>query len=302
LAGKFILSLDCEGLWGIADILTPRHRHDLTDERLHDAYRSILDVLDEFQLPATFAFVGAFAQSPTEFERLRAGFKSLGGPAQAYLAPALNEIDKGDVSGWHGHELVEMVAGARAGHEIALHGVTHVPWTMLDTASAEAEMRLFDDLEGPVRESRTFVYPRNLIDHVELLSKHGFVGFRTALAARSRAASLLSEFNLFETPQRPEPHGDIVHIPAAFFLNWRNGLRRLVPAEVTRLRARRLLDAAARNGGIVHYWLHPENVASAPSTLRLLEALAREVALARDAGGCEVLTQLGYCRPAESLQ
>jgi hypothetical protein len=163
-------------------------------------------------------------------------------------------------------------------------------------------MRLFDELEGPVRESRTFVYPRNLIAHPELLARHGFLGFRTARPARSRSASLLSEFNLFETAQQPESCREIVHIPSGFFLNWRSGLRRLVPAEVTRLRAKRLLAAAASDGGIVHYWLHPENIASAPATLEPFRALASEVARSRDAGDCDVMTQLGYCRWAESLQ
>jgi hypothetical protein len=302
VAGKFILSLDCEGKWGVADILNPRHQHDLSDERLRDAYRSILKILDEFQLSATFAFVGAFAQSPKGFERIRTAFDALGGRARAYLAPAINEIDDGHASGWHGHHLVELVAGSRTDHEIALHGVTHVPWTMMDFASAETEMRLFDELEGPVRESRTFVYPRNLIAHPELLARHGFLGFRTARPARSRSASLLSEFNLFETAQQPESCREIVHIPSGFFLNWRSGLRRLVPAEVTRLRAKRLLAAAASDGGIVHYWLHPENIASAPATLEPFRALASEVARSRDAGDCDVMTQLGYCRWAESLQ
>jgi len=75
-----------------------------------------------------------------------------------------------------------------------------------------------------------------------------------------------------------------------------------VPPAVTRMRVRRLLGAAAAGGTVVHYWLHPENVASAPSTLELLRALVREVARSRDAGDCEVMTQLGYCRWAESLR
>lgn len=302
MSAKFILSLDCEGKWGVADVLGPRHRHDLSDERLRAAYHSILGILEKFEIPATFAFVGAFAQSPKGLTRIRALIEALGGGAPDYLAPALREIDSGDRSGWHGHELVEAVGESRAGHEIALHGVTHVPWTAMDEASAEAEMAAFAALEGPVRKSRTFVYPRNLVAHPEILERHGFKGFRAAPRRRSRALSFLSEFNLLEQPERAEAPDGIVRIPAGFFLNWRHGLRRLVPPSVTRARARRLLDAASRSGAIVHYWLHPENVASAPSTLGLLDALAREVGRARDAGACEVMTQLGYCASAESLR
>jgi hypothetical protein len=293
---RFILSLDCEGKWGVADHLNARHRQDLSDQRLREAYRSIVAVLGEFGVPATFAFVGAFTQSPSDFARLRQTIDELGRSAPDYLHPALADLDRTHGDGWHGDHLVELVGEARAGHEIALHGVTHVPWTELDAAGAEAELNLLEQLEGPIRRSNTFVYPRNLVAHTDLLASHGFEGYRTA-RTRSRAASLLSEFNVFEAPERAAaPTKGIIHIPAGFFLNWRSGARRLVPPTVTGARAKRLLQRAAANDGIVHYWLHPENIASAPSTLRLLKMLVREVARVRDAGHCEVMTQLGYCR------
>jgi hypothetical protein len=293
---RFILSLDCEGKWGVADHLSARHRRDLSDQRLREAYRSIVAVLDEFGIPATFAFVGAFTQSRSDFAKLRPAIEELGRSAPGYLGPALADLDRTRGEGWHGDHFVELVGEARAGHEIALHGVTHVPWTDLDAAAAAAELSLLQQLEGPIRSSKTFVYPRNLVAHTDLLASHGFEGYHMA-RERSRAVSLLSEFNLFEAPERAvAPAKGIVRIPAGFFLNWRSGARRLVPPTVTGARARRLLQRAAANDGVVHYWLHPENIASAPSTLRLLKMLVGEVARARDAGHCEAMTQLSYCR------
>jgi hypothetical protein len=113
--------------------------------------------------------------------------------------------------------------------------------------------------------------------------------------------SLLAELNVFEAPEQPLPFSAITAIPAGYFLNWRSGIRALVPPAVTSARARKLLHAASPSNGIVHYWLHPENIASAPSTLALLRTLVREVAEAREAGRCQVITQLGYCRAQESL-
>lgn len=301
MAARFILSLDCEGKWGLADMLKPSHRCDLSEERLRSAYGSIIRLLDEFDLPATFAFAGAFSQSPQGFARIRPVIEALSRTASDYLSPALKDIDETNGDGWHGHRLVEAAASARVSHEIALHGVTHVPWTQMDSAFVEAEMRLFESLEGPVRDSRTFVYPRNLVAHEEMLARHGFAGFRMARSGRSRLGSLMSEFNLFEASEQPCRREDLVRIPAGYFLNWRSGLRRLVPAWVTRARARRLLDHAASGNGVVHYWLHPENIATAPATLELLRLLLSDVAAARDAGHCQVLTQLGYCRWIESL-
>jgi peptidoglycan/xylan/chitin deacetylase (PgdA/CDA1 family) len=297
---RFILSLDCEGKWGSADCLTDRHRRDLADDKLRDAYRAILKLLDECRVEATFAFAGAFSQSAGEFARIRPEIEALADKAPHHLRPALHDIDTTRGDGWHGAALVEAVGSARTPHEIALHGVTHVPWTEMDAAFVQAEMHLFDRLAGPVRDCRTFVYPRNKVAHADVLAARGFLGFRTARPHRSRLRSLLSELNLFDRPEPEQRREGIIAIPAGYFLNWRSGARRLVPSAITQLRAKRLLDRAAAANAIVHYWLHPENIATAPSTFRLLEALVREVAARRDAGHCQVLTQLGYCRSIES--
>jgi hypothetical protein len=296
-----MLTFDCEGKWGVADYLMSRHQRELTDERLRLAYQSIADLLDEYRMEATFAFVGAFAQSPMEFARLRPALEQVRTRAPDYIDLALRDLDESSGSGWHGDQLLDRVTNARTNHEIALHGVTHVPWTSLDEHGVGAEMAMFESLAGPVRASRTFVFPRNLVAHSQQLVKHGFAGFRTARPKRSRARSLLAEFNIFEAPELPMRSSEIVAVPAGFFLNWRSGLRAVVPPTVTRLRARRLLRAASVSDGVVHYWLHPENIASAPSTLPLLRMLVREVAEAREAGNCQVMTQLGYCRAQESL-
>ena len=301
MPARFILSFDCEGKWGVADELGPRQRRDLSDERLRGAYGSILEILEEYDIPATFAFVGAFTQPPAAFARIRPAIEDLCRRAPAYLGTALHDIDETMGAGWHGHDCVRAVAQSRIAHEVALHGVTHVPWTAIDADFAETELQIFEKLEGPIRASRTFVYPRNLVAHTDILARHGFEGFRTAKRARARLSSFLSEFNLFEGPEVVLPRGEIVTIPSGFFLNWRSGLRRLVPEWLTRQRIKRLLEAAAPTDAVVHYWLHPENIASAPSTLGNLRSLAREVAAARDAGACETLTQIDYCRRVEQL-
>lgn len=253
MPARFILSLDCEGKWGVADSLTTAHGRDLADARLAQAYGDVLRLLDAHDITATFAFAGLFSQTAEQFGRLRPHVEAFADHAPDYLRPALRDIAATQGSGWHGAHLVEAVAAARAGHEIALHGVTHVPWAHLSEDLAKAELALFERLEGPVRESRTFVFPRNLVAHVRLLEEHGMLGYRTARRVRSRAASLASEFNIFLRPEPPAPSTGLVPIPGGFFLNWQNGARRLVPPMITLHRARRLLDRATSSGGVVHY-------------------------------------------------
>ena len=301
MPARFILSLDCEGKWGVADSLTASHCRKLADDRLEEAYHGILRLLDEHDIVATFAFAGLFSQTAGQFACLRPQVEAFAQRAPDYLRPALRDIDATHGSGWHGAHLVEAVTSASVGHEIALHGVTHVPWTDMSEELAEAELDLFARLEGPVRQSRTFVYPRNLVAHVDMLEQLGMLGYRAAPRVRSRAASFAAEFNIFARPEPPIASDKMVPIPAGFFLNWQSGPRRLIPPVVTQHRARRLLDRAASAGDVVHYWLHPENVATAPATLSVLRSLINEVARRRDAGSCEVLTQLDYCHRVRSL-
>ena len=91
-----------------------------------------------------------------------------------------------------------------------------------------------------------------------------------------------------------------VPIPAGYFVNWQNGLRRMVPSAISDRRFDNILGDAEKSGGVVHFWLHPENIASAPATLGLLRTMARHVARSREAGRCEVLTQASYCREARA--
>lgn len=293
MTARFILSFDCEGKWGVADCLGPFERRKLTDARLRQAYRGIVALLDEYQIPATFAFVGAFSQSAACFRWLRPHLEELRVMAPDYIGPALRDIDETG-EGWHGDWAVDMV-GSATRHEIALHGVSHVPWTSVGATFIDGELALFRVLVGPVRESRTFVYPRNMVAHVHRLPEFGIIGYRQAPPARSRLFSLASEFNVFARPEEDPPRSDPQSIPAGYFVNWKHGPRRLVPTGVSAYRANHILATAFRRQAVVHYWLHPENVASEPNTLDVLRCVLREVALQREAGRCHVLTQLDYC-------
>lgn len=300
MVARFILSLDCEGKWGVADCLTRSEHTWLSDERLRQAYRGITELLDEYEVPATFAFVGLFAASEQTFRQLSPVITRLAHQAPNYLGPALFDSLEGSRQGWHGDWAVHAVSNARIRHEIGLHGVTHVPWTTQGPNFFAEELALLRELRSPVSESRTFVFPRNEVAHLELLESAGLQGYRMAPRPTSRARNLLSAFNLWSAPEHDSqgPRSGIIPIPGGYFINWRHGLRRLVPPWLTRARFRLLLDNAGSEG-VVHAWMHPENVASAPDTLDLLRDIVSLVARKRDLGHCEVLTQINY---VESLR
>lgn len=296
MTARFILSLDCEGKWGVADLLNAAFHRDLSDERLRAAYRDIVDLLDEFAISATFAFVGAFAQPTAKFREIGDGLRELATKAPDYLGPALADLDHGSRQGWHGEWAVDEVSSAVTTHEIALHGMTHVPWADVDDTFIRAELALWRSMSGHVQHSRTFVFPRNSIAHLDRLAEAGIEGYREARPQVSRVRSLLSEFYPWPAPDPdPERQHGMIAIPAGRFVNWQHGPRRLVPRALSAARAARMLRSANRDDGVVQYWLHPENLASAPATIEVLRDVLRLVADLRDRGGCKVMTQAQYC-------
>lgn len=299
MAARFILSLDCEGKWGVADHLTAGHHAAFSDERLREAYRGVLAALDEFDIRATCAFVGCFSLPAGALRSLRPALEDLAQDVPGYLQHVLRDSAEGSRQGWTGDWAVEAVATARAPHEIGLHGATHIPWTWpgLTEGVARRELGLLFDVRAPIlSRTTTYIFPRNADAHAHVLDEFGVAGLRQARVHPSRLASLASEFDLLARPEPDPPPARPLRIPAGYFVNWLSGFRKMVPHAVSRARARLLMERAARTGEVVHYWTHPENLASAPATLTLLRGILEDVARMRDAGRCEVLTQDQYCR------
>lgn len=295
MTARFILSLDCEGKWGIADMMNAATHAELSDESLQKAYRGIIGLLDEYDIPATFAFTGCFSLPQAELTRILPELEPFRAEFPHYMGKALEDFTEGSRQGWAGAWSVTMTENAKTKHEIGLHGVTHIPLDdpKMTEAWARRELALAYDLKFPVaQKSTTFIHPRGAVAYTHLLAERGIIGYRDIRHYPSRILSLLSEFNIFSPP---DADTKAPLIPAGYFINWWHGGRKLVPVEVSRLRARRMLKAAARTNQVVHYWTHPENIASAPETLEVMRAIIEEVAKLRDRGECEVQTQADYC-------
>ena len=286
---KFILSLDCEGKWGVADKLSPEHRDQLSQERLQYAYERLLWILREYQIPATFAIVGLFKRSKIalrdlDWQLLRQQFP--------YLELAYQDLFNGSGEGWDGDWAVERIHNEIANglaHEIGSHGGTHTPFDRMDKQAATLDLSIASNLEG-----NTFIYPRNKVAHQELLNAHEVLGYRSARKS-SPMSRLIDEINLF---QRGEPIPKLTHpqiIPAGYFINWKSGVRRCIPTFLSRARYRAMFSRTPKEDHVIHFWSHPENFASSPKTFDVLEALLCQVARARDAGDLEVVTQRTFC-------
>jgi len=297
--GTFIISLDCEGKWGVADRVDAAVDRAFTDENLLDAYHRLDGLFAEYSIPATFAFVSAFTFSPRElalYEELLDDVVISGGN---WLRHYRRQRAEGGAQGWFLPQALDLID--RSGrHEIASHGFSHLPvgdpMVSADAAAHEfATARQVAQDRG--REVHTYIYPRNLVAHRDRLTDAGFIGFRgarpgTGRGLTARAGTLLSELNVF---QKADPSGsDPAEIPAGHFFNWRAGLRRRIPPVVTRARWKAMLNDASRSDRVCHLWLHPHNLIGDGGTFDVLRSVMREAALLREAGKLDIMTQYAY--------
>ena len=301
MSGVFIISFDCEGKWGVADHLDARIEESFTTTNLLQNYRDLLALLGEHDLRATFAFVGAYTLSAEAFLDRRVEYEPL--LSSAWCREFAAALQRGQLEGWFNPEAARLVARA-GGHEIAGHGFSHRPLTPADATRDEVrwELDALRRLDLFHDQSWTLVYPRNQIGYVDELGDHGIVGYRERRQpAFGRAGALLSELNVVAAAEPHASDAAAIPIPAGFFLNWRSGGRRMVPAAVTVRRWTSLLRDAAKHDRVVHLWSHPHNFLTGDGMLPMFREIVRVAAAMCMRGDLVNMTQIDYAKRVKSL-
>jgi hypothetical protein len=151
----------------------------------------------------------------------------------------------------------------------------------------------------------SFVFPRNLVNHVELLSRAGLKVFRSVdqgwhikVAQKNRTfgriANLLDKLLPFvPSVVQPVLHANIglVELPSSMLLMGRNGLRRFIHPAIIAFKAKRGLRAAIRKKSLFHLWFHPSNFYhDAERQFSVLEEVLKEATLLRKSGQLDIRT------------
>jgi peptidoglycan/xylan/chitin deacetylase (PgdA/CDA1 family) len=302
--GTFIISLDCEGKWGMADHLRPYHHQLLTDNALAGVYERLVSLFGRYDIPATFAFVMAFTLSEAERKEFEPLLGQQAGREDPWLSFYWRERAAGRTQGWFQPRALETVM-EDGRHEIACHSFCHRPMGENSITPAQAQ----DELDAAARVAKTkgvhpetFIFPRNEIGYLRLLHNFGYSGYRERLArpegVLGRAFRIAEEFNVRPKVQRANRsrEKEPFPIPPGYFFNWRFGARKQVPLRVTVERWRSLLNRTAATGGVAHLWLHPHNLITGPDTATSLERVLAHAAQLRENGRISILTQIDYCR------
>jgi hypothetical protein len=297
LKGTVTLSFDCEGKWGLADIYTPWDVN-LTRSSLLSAYDFILQTLEKYDIPATFAFVGAFTETREEF--LDKSYLNLSSERYAnWMGPSKHRILEKSEEGWFLPELFEMVRGHQK-HEIASHGYTHIPFTSLAGSDVKLELNMIRKWSDKKNiDCSTLIFPRNMVCHQEKLKDFGIFGYRdTPISLLNPIVpkylrTLAEEIWILQKSEKLKK-GDPVRIPGGAFINWKSGFRRAIPTSISMLKYKSMIDNAIRRGEVAHFWVHPHNLITSPQTKKLFSDLCAQIALCKESMPLIVKRQKDY--------
>lgn len=298
--GVVILSFDVEQIWGYSDVLDAAH-FQLRYPGAMEAHAKLLSDLSSADVSATWLIVGGMTLRGSSGERDR----RMSGLPYHWTS----RIPAGDESSqalWYRRSFVETLSNASPPQEIGLHGgLTHFIWTDPLSSPEIAECELAEGVKALQEAFLTpvsFSFTREQEAFHHLLPAHGIRCYRGRTVARSyrlgptilgKAGRLFDEMRR-STPQVvwPQPTlPDLWNIPASVFLYPIPPSRtRVVPLRSRIERFSAGIEAAARQRGIFHYCLHPENLTEAPQGFAMFEEMLELLNRARARGDIEVLT------------
>jgi peptidoglycan/xylan/chitin deacetylase (PgdA/CDA1 family) len=305
--GAFVLSLDFELIWGTLDVRGPDGFRSACERERSEVFSRLLELLEEFEIPATWCTVGHLMLDSCE---------PAGGRKHPEIVRPTHAWQRGDwfdhdpcsderTAGiFYGRSLVERLLEARVPQEIGCHSFSHVIFgdAGCSRETAESEVRACVDAAADLGITlRSFAFPRNRVGHLDVLREHGFTCFRGreptwhegggAAGRLNRLGHLADVVTAREPPVvLPRETEGLIDIPASMMLFPMHGPRRHIPVSRRVRRALKGLEAAARSRRIMHLWFHPTNLADETESMMAgLRDILTAVAASRDRGEIDVL-------------
>tara|TARA_B100000900_G_C20570196_1_gene712926 strand:- start:528 stop:1433 length:906 start_codon:yes stop_codon:yes gene_type:complete len=292
------LSFDCEAKWGMADD-NSNWLNLINNDSVISSYLWILNLLNEYNLPATFAFVGGMTDSRNEF--LSNIENHIDCPVYSkWFLPIMNKLENEE--GWFFPKMLG-VFEKYPKHEIASHGYTHIPFNRFNSSEIFYELDLIQNwAKRKKKKIETFIYPRNIVAYEELLSKYKIHLFRGGVVKKNihlnKILTIFNEFNLFQKSHTINPRAR--SLPSGVFLNWQYGYRKLIPIGLSITKYNNMINHAIKTNKSVHFWFHPHNLISAPKTKILFSNLCKIIRDKVSDGLVDVFRQKDFLRKIKS--
>jgi peptidoglycan/xylan/chitin deacetylase (PgdA/CDA1 family) len=237
MAAYFIVSIDVELLWGYR--FFPDSRAALMLQNNEDKSIGVVDALlglfEKYEVPATWAIVGKlFFEHP---------------------------------------EILASIHESTIKHEVGYHSFSHIRFSEASRAAAQVELEEGLKIQDEFGVSfRSFVFPENLIGHVDLLQRYGFLIYRgpnyspksvnKSLPIRAKNFALRK---LIAPPVEPGWKDTIWEIPSSMIFFDPSRFK------THTFRAKRGIKKAIEANSTFHLFLHPENALLEPKFLDRFE-------------------------------
>ncbi|MDB9253343.1 polysaccharide deacetylase family protein [Halorubrum ezzemoulense] len=272
-SGALVISLDTELVWGMYNTgpISPE-RYAGTRDVVH----KLLDLFDKYQIPVTWALVthllsdcGSEPEDRSHLQYTKQDSRKMDLPCQQELSPDL----------WHEPEVLNWIKNTEVDHDIGSHTHTHLVFNEATREDARSDVeRSVAVAERYGIDLKSFVFPRNRIDHRGVLKDAGFEVYRGVdsrwyekyrLPAPIVKATRFADEATQWTPPTvvPRMESGLVEVPGSQVFRPVHGGWQYTPKGSQQSRAIAGLNRAARTGRIFHLWFHPFNFASNPEQL-----------------------------------
>ena len=278
--GAFCISIDLELAWGYWD--------QMGSETLRECQllerpitKRLIQLFDRYDIPATWAIVGHLLKLPAN-EKL---------PSKA---------------AWYAPDIIDQISKMQVPQEIGSHSFGHIYYQDADAEIVSADLAAAKKIHEKYNlEFTSFVFPRDLVGHTDLLKQYGILVYRSIdmgwhSGTRRISSSIYRILNLLDklipippTVILPVLHKNgIVELPCSMLLIGRNGLRRLIHPKMLEVKAKFGLKAAVSKKALFHLRFHPSNFYyETESQFKILENILVYACQLRNEGVIKICTR-----------
>lgn len=265
-----VLSFDTELAWGRPEQGGFAHLTKFHSLRSH--IDGIVEGLDHYEIPVTWAFVGHLLLRGCDGAHegnAPSGRWYSNDPGTSWTESPL----------WYAPDIVEKVLAAQTAHEIGAHSFSHVPFGLVSASVARGELELcraaFDSWG---LKPRSFIFPRQEIGHLQILGEYGYRVFRGGqridyghglMGKLQKALREVAPWQSAPVVKAKRVRKDLVSIPGSMGIDGWGGLsaiKKRVFQKAKLIRLKKTLEVWSGQRGILHLHAHPHNF-STPSDI-----------------------------------
>ncbi len=275
--GQFVLTFDLELGWGsIENGAWQQFESKGYFRETRPALKTILQALDDFEIPATWGVVGALF-TPAE----QRDFSHLPVTMRDRI---LHVADQASAETLDGRDMIDQIAAARTEHRFCCHTFSHVRFSHpdMDAITVRRDLQQFADCRPSTwNYSPSLIFPCNHVGFLSTVRDCGFVTCRGPAtaggpAARTRRQKVADLFNLPPASVVAEPVPGLRQETDSLLFN--SGRRAWKRPLVIR-RALRGLRMRTSRQQVYHVWSHPFDFAG---DARLVDGFIRLLRTAAD--------------------